>query len=157
MKIQTKIIVILALITSTQTLAQEKNKTIVPIEVIDSLKQEFSEAKEVEWQRIGRDLFEANFQDQKDKKTVLFDDLGRWQKIATEVKMNKLPAVIQKHIKANYPSMQFIASNRVQSRTASSFEIELRNNAEQIWIITYSETGDFISKNEYVPEFEYED
>jgi len=97
-QIMTKKIVLMSIILGSVALGTQAQEIVVPDVVKSALTNAYPKAKDVEWDKEGKD-FEASFENGKEELSVVFDAKGKILETEKEIEFSTLPDTIKMALK----------------------------------------------------------
>lgn len=96
-----KMIVIGLMLASMPAFAQKLDVSKVPASVMAAFNKNFSGINDAKWEK-EKGNYEANFKQNGQKMSALFDANGGWLETETDIAINTLPAAVTEYIAKNY-------------------------------------------------------
>lgn len=114
-----------AMITSL-TFAQKLQEKDVPAPVKTAFQKNFPQAKVEKWEKEGVN-FEAEFELNKTKQSVLFDAQGNLLETEVEIKLTQLPKGVLEYVKANYKGQKVKEAAKItDAKGTVTYEAEIK-------------------------------
>ncbi len=143
-----KIIMLLSIaaLMGSTTLAQKLSEDKVPAEVISAFKAKFPNAAKIYWKMETINEYEATFKVNGEELSANFDNTGKWIETETEIKASALPVAIQSALKKDFEGFKIGESSKVENATEGNcFEIEIKKGEERYEVL-YSPEGKMLKK-----------
>lgn len=145
--IMRKTILITALLLWTAaSFAQDVAPSEVPSVILNSLKEKFPKAEDVEWEIEG-DLYNVEFDIGRTDHELWFDRTGKITKHEEDIRQSDLPAPIAETIKRDFGKYRVSDVKRVQSENTTVYRLELESTLEE-WKVTFAADGKVLEKRE---------
>lgn len=125
--------------------AQDIPQREVPSLVLNSFKQLFPKALDVEWEIRGEDYvveFENIFGD--DHK-AWFNPTGKLLKHKQEIRVSQLPDVVRASIKNDFKGYRIDSAEKIQAENSVTYKVEVETLFDE-WEAIYSEDGKLLEK-----------
>ncbi|MBB1193374.1 hypothetical protein DNC80_06780 [Flavobacterium sp. SOK18b] len=136
------IVVITLIMVSLVSFAQKKKEQNVPQVVKNALLQKFPKAKEVKWDKEGKN-FEASFDLNNVDNSVLLSQDGKIVETEIEIKVSQLPKNALQYLKDNYKNQKVKeAAKIVTEKGTVIYEAEIKGKD-----LLFDENGNFITKD----------
>lgn len=126
-----------------QANAQKIKSSEVPAAVKNSLLKTYS-MKDADWDKEG-DSFEANFEQNGKKLSVLFDASGTLMEAETEIKKKELPQPVLVALKKDYAEYEIEEAAKIESKGVISYEVEVEKGKQKFDLI-FDPNGKLLKK-----------
>ncbi len=123
---------------------QDLKETEVPSVVLNTFKQKFPKAVDVEW-KLKAEMFKAEFEIGKDDHEIWLEKSGKIVKHKEEIKSEQLPKEVLASINKDYKDYKIHDSNKTDNAGVVTYKVELKNPGSEL-DITYDKNGKLISK-----------
>jgi hypothetical protein len=134
--------VIALIMVSLVSFAQKTKEQNVPQIVKNTLLQKFPKAKEIKWDKEGKN-FEASFDLNNVDNSVLFSQEGKIVETETEIKVSQLPKNALQYLKDNYKNQKVKEVAKIVTEKGSLiYEAEIKGND-----LFFDENGNFIKRD----------
>jgi hypothetical protein len=149
------IILLIAFLYSSFLIGQ--NGILVPPDaVLTAFAKQYSK-KAVSWSiEYGKNdgvYFEGSFtSDTKSKAFALYDSIGTFKSLKTQIPVTKLPVIAQTYLKKNYPAKGKVKSvgrilSKIDDKNTQTYIAEVKKNKNQ-YNIVFDKEGNFIKRIE---------
>lgn len=102
-------------------------QTKVPKVVNDAFTKKFPTATNVKWEKESKTEFEANFTENKTKKSVNYSEKGDWLETESAITFEQLPAKVQKSFIDATKNAKVKAVAKIETSTGeTNYEIEVK-------------------------------
>ncbi len=136
------VIVIALIMVSLVSFAQKTKEQNVPQIVKNTLLQKFPKAKEIKWDKEGKN-FEASFDLNNVDNSVLFSQEGKIVETETEIMVSQLPKNALQYLKDNYKNQKVKeAAKIVTEKGTLLYEAEIKGKD-----LFFDENGNFIKRD----------
>ena len=136
------IIVITLIMVSLVSFAQKTEEQNVPQVVKNALLQKFPKAKEVKWDKEGKN-FEASFDLNNVDNSVLLSQDGKIVETEIEIKVSQLPKNALQYLKDNYKNQKVKEAAKIVTEEGTIiYEAEIKGKD-----LLFDENGNFITKD----------
>lgn len=115
-------------------LAQHIAQRNLPAVVLNTFQQQFSKARNVEWEKKASGLFEAEFEMglmQRDH-TVYISPDGKLERHIEEISTASLPDAVKKQLAAEYGNYRVNDAKKIESGQQVTYRVELENRMEEL-------------------------
>ena len=130
------ILVAFALALAAPAQAQKLQARQVPAAVAATFKQQFTQVKEVQWEKEASN-YEAGFEQGKTEMSALISSSGELLETESELSPKQLPAPVQARLARDYKTYQITeAAKIVTARTgATTYEAEVKKNGKKMDVV----------------------
>jgi hypothetical protein len=136
------VIVIALIMVSLVSFAQKTKEQNVPQIVKNTLLQKFPKAKEIKWDKEGKN-FEASFDLNNVDNSVLFSQEGKIVETETEIKVSQLPKNALQYLKDNYKNQKVKEVAKIVTEKGTLlYEAEIKGKD-----LFFDENGNFIKRD----------
>ncbi len=135
---------IAALFMGTALFAQDIPESQVPSVVLNTFKQQFPKASDVEWEKKGDHYnvdFEIGFFTDYE---AWFDATGNMLKYETEISESDLPKAVKQAISSQYPDFRIDDADKIVQDGNETFLVEIEKGNEEKHL-TFSANGSVVS------------
>ncbi len=120
-------VMLAASVISLSACGQKLKEKDVPTGVISAFKQQFSDAKDVDWE-MENGNYEAEFKSGKTEQSAVFDAVGKVLETEAEIKVNELPASVLEYISNKYKGEKIKEASKITGVAgAVSYEAEVHD------------------------------
>ena len=123
---------------------QDLKETEVPSVVLNTFKQQFPKAMDVEW-KMKAALYKVEFEIGKDDHEVWLEKTGKIVKHKEEIKSEQLPKEVVASINKDFKGFKIHDPKKTDNAGVVTYKVELKNTGSEL-DITYDKTGKVISK-----------
>lgn len=131
---------ILSLCASAQDIAQSQ----VPSIIVNSFKQNFPKASDVEWELKG-DVYEVDFEIGFIDHEAHYNKSGKLIRLKQEIKESDLPAEVRASAGKDFNGFRMSDVKKIDQQGAISYKMEMKKGNEE-WIVVYDSKGKQLSK-----------
>jgi hypothetical protein len=121
---KTMIIMLVGMIVSLESNAQDVAAANVPSVVLNTLQTKFTNAADLEWEMDG-DLFKAEFEIGTRDHKAWIDKAGVIKKHKEDISKNDLPAAIKQNIEKDFKSYRIDDVDKIESDGNVFYQVEL--------------------------------
>ena len=128
------------------TFGQQRKSDKVPLIVTKAFSVKFPSIQKVAWEQEDVNVYEAEYMENGQEHSVLFDLQGNWIRTETELKNSELPTAIQNALASHFPGFKLEEVEKIEDPllgTYYTFEIE---NRKEEYHMSYKENGELIRK-----------
>ena len=129
---------------ATVSFGQDLKETEVPSVVLNTFKQQFPKAMDVEW-KLKAALYKVEFDIGKDDHEVWLEKTGKIVKHKEEIKADQLPKEVVASINKDYKGYQIHDPKKTDNAGVLTYKVELKKTGSEL-DITFDKTGKVISK-----------
>lgn len=124
--------------------AQDVASSEVPSVILNSFKEKFPQAEDVEWEIKG-DLYNVEFDIGLADHEIWFDRTSKVTKHEEDIGISDLPAPIAATIKRDFEKYRVSDVKEIQSENSIVYRLELESTLEE-WKITFTPDGKVLEK-----------
>ena len=129
------------LLASVSVFAQKMDASKIPASVLATFSKHFPGIKEVKWEK-EKGNYEANFKQNSQKMSAIFDANGAWLETETSIDINALPAGAKEYIAQNYKGDKIKEAAKLKMASgADNYEAEVKGMD-----LIFDANGKFIKK-----------
>ena len=130
-----------AMLLSTLIFSQKIKEKEVPAGVKLGFEKLYPNLKDVDWEKEGSN-FEAEFEQDENETSVVFDSNGHLLETETEIGVSSLPANIITYLKNNYPNQKIKeAAKMVTPAGTTTYETEIKGKD-----LIFDSNGNFLKE-----------
>jgi uncharacterized membrane protein YkoI len=134
-----KVFVICLMLIGVSAYAQRVNEAKVPAVVKDAFKKNFA-GMTAKWE-LEKGNYEANFKQNNQTLSALFDPQGKWLETETDIKISDLPAKVKSYVAQNYNGAKIKEAARIKKADGKiNYEAEVKGKD-----LIFDEQGNFIN------------
>jgi hypothetical protein len=120
---------------------QKLKEKDVPAAVSSAFKHQFSEAKDVDWEKENGN-YEAEFKNGKTEQSVVFDASGKLLETEVEIKEDALPAAVREYVTKNYKDQKIKEASKITDADGTvRYEAEIHGKD-----LLFDSNGNFIKE-----------
>ncbi|MCF2444103.1 PepSY-like domain-containing protein [Dyadobacter sp. CY345] len=138
------IVIVCGMFYATVSFGQDLKETEVPSVVLNTFKQQFPKAAEVEW-KLKAEMYKAEFEIAKDDHEVWLEKSGKIVKHKEEIKSEQLPKEVVAAINKDYKGYKIHDPKKTDNAGVVTYKVELKNTGSEV-DVTYDKNGKVISK-----------
>ncbi|WP_057937146.1 PepSY-like domain-containing protein [Algoriphagus resistens] len=145
MKKQITSLATVLILISTAAFAQDIYPSQVPSVVVNSFKQAFPKASDIDWEMDGENYnveFEIGWGTDHE---IWYDAAGKMLKHVEEISKGDLPKTIFSTINTDFPELKVDGVKKITEGRDVSYSVELENFTEE-WKVIFSSTGEVLHK-----------
>ncbi len=105
-------------------MAQEIKETEVPSVVMNSFKNQFTDAQKAGWEKLN-DKYEVEFEQGTTERGAVLDASGKLLMLKQEITNAEVPAPVANAIKQNYGSYNLDEAEKIEYNGQTYYEVEL--------------------------------
>jgi hypothetical protein len=126
-------IMVMALISHTDAIAQKIGAYKVPAPASDAFKTKFPAATNVSWEIEKKGVYEANFTNGKYKQAAQFDKDGKWQVTEINMKTSQLPKTVSDACAKAYPGYKMTEVVKMETLAFKEcYELDISKGTEKL-------------------------
>lgn len=126
------IIMVMAFICRTSTVAQKISVDKVPAAAVAAFKAKFPQATGAGWEIEKKDVYEVNFQNGKLKQAAQFDKNGKWEVTEVEIETSALPKAVTVSFSKTYPGYKITEAAKLETPTQKElYELDIAKGTEK--------------------------
>ncbi|KAA3651824.1 MAG: hypothetical protein DWP98_02290 [Bacteroidetes bacterium] len=133
-----------ALLITTMASAQDIKLEQVPPSIQKNFKNEYSKAKDVEWELDG-ELYEVEFEINKMDHEVWYDKDGKVMRLEKEISAKELPSTIISLIKSKYAGFKIDKAQITTTEQRTIYEVELEKGWTEERKVLFDKDGKVLS------------
>ncbi len=142
---KTKQLIFVLLFTSFSIFAQ---KSEIPDKVKSAFKNAYPNISKVKWDKENQNTYEAEFKQNNDAISVVFDKEGKILETEVSILISQLPKAIEPYIQKNYKKYKISEAAKItDSKGTVTFEAEIKSG-EKKKDLMFDSNGDIINKKE---------
>ena len=116
----------------------------VPSVVLNSFKQKFSNATDIEWEAKDN-IYKVEFDLGANDHEAWIDQTGKLISHKEEIRVNQIPAVITSAIKRDFAGYRIKDADKIDTEGAVTYKIEVDKGSLE-WKATYDASGTLLNK-----------
>lgn len=126
--------------------AQDIPQSQVPSVIINSFKQGFPKASDVEWELKGG-LYEVEFENGFVEYKARYNNSGKLTWLKHDIKPNELPAEVNAVIQKEFSGYRISDTEKIDEQGTVTYKMELKKMNEE-WKVIFDSKGKLLSKIE---------
>jgi hypothetical protein len=120
----------------------------VPVEVTNSFANLYPSVVAVEWDKEGKNEFEASFKDNGNNVTVTFEGNGTVLETETSITANELPQSVENYIAVNYSEFRITEAAKLSDANGTiTYEAEITKDKVKHDLM-FDKDGNFLKKKD---------
>ena len=133
--------ILAGLLLSLATSAQKIKESAVPSIVKDAFKNNYKDAKDIEWEKEDAN-FEVEFEIGETDQSVVYDPNGKVIESEAEIKVKELPSAIENYVANNYKDKKIKEATKITSASGIvTYEAEIKDKD-----LIFDENGKFLKE-----------
>jgi hypothetical protein len=133
--------ILAGLLLSLATSAQKIKESAVPSIVKDAFKNNYKDAKDIEWEKEDAN-FEVEFEIGETDQSIVYDPTGIIIEKELEIKVKELPSAVGDYIANNYKDKKIKEATKITSASGTvTYEAEIKDKD-----LIFDENGKFIKE-----------